>query len=78
MSLFLFFYVILFLTLNFYFDDSLFFLLALSTFPVSVYLLVTKPKAKQKTKKTTSPDQPATTKIIESKEQNLQQSSQQR
>jgi hypothetical protein len=69
MRLFLLFYVILFLALNFFFDDSLLFLLALTTFPVSVYLLVT--KTKQKTKKPFHPEQPSNKKIIESQEKTL-------
>jgi hypothetical protein len=72
MRLFLLFYVILFLTLNFFFDDTLVFFLALTTFPVSVYLLVT--KAKRKKIRTLPKEQASTTKIIESREESLHKS----
>ena len=71
MRLFLLTYVILFLALNFFFEDGLLFFLALSTFPVSVYLLVTKPKSKPKTQSPTHREQPSEPKIIESRQQNL-------
>lgn len=71
MRLFLLTYVILFLTLNLFVDDGLVFFLALSTFPVSVYLLVTKPKSKPKRQKPVHTDQTSEPKIIESRQQNL-------
>ena len=56
MRTFLILYVIFFVTLNFYVSSSLFvLLLAMSTFPVTVYLLLTEPKPKLR--KTNSQDQ---------------------
>lgn len=48
MRLFLIAYVIAVIGLNFLVDNSLVFLLAVSSFPATIYLLLTKKKAKQK------------------------------
>ena len=71
MRLFLFTYVILFLALNFFVEDDLVFILALSTFPVSVYLLLTKRKAKTKKQDPLHREHSSAPKIIEGREQNL-------
>ena len=47
MRLFLLLYVIIFISLNFFVDNFFVFLLAMSTFPVTVYLLVKSPKARK-------------------------------
>lgn len=41
-------YVIVFLTLNFLVEGDLILLMAMSTFPVSLYLLLRKPRAKRR------------------------------
>lgn len=48
MRIFLTLYVIVCITLNFFVSEFIVLLLAMSTFPVMVYLLITKPKPKVK------------------------------
>jgi hypothetical protein len=44
---FLYLYVALFISLNFFIDEQAIFLLAMTTLPVAMYLLLTKPKQKK-------------------------------
>jgi Ca2+/Na+ antiporter len=53
MRILLFLYVIIFLTLNFLVEGDLILLMAMSTFPVSLYLLLRKPRSKRKQKRET-------------------------
>jgi hypothetical protein len=48
MRLLLFLYVVVFLTLNFLVEGDLILLMAMSTFPVSLYLIIRKPRSKRK------------------------------
>jgi hypothetical protein len=48
-------YIIVFLLLNFFVDHPLIFYLAMSTFPLTVYLLIRRPRRKQR-----GPASPAT------------------
>ncbi len=50
-------YVIIFLTLNFLLEGDLILLMAMTTFPVSLYLLLRKPRSKRK-QKPEAPDRP--------------------
>ncbi len=66
MRILLFLYVVVILLLNFLFDIELIFFFAISTFPVSLYLLLTKPKVRSPKK----PQNPAKTEPSSTQKQN--------
>ena len=67
MRLLLLFYVVIALTLNFLRDEDLFFYLAMSTFPVTLYLLLSNSK-KRKIKSTVPDDQGKTHLVVKDNE----------